>query len=131
MAIGQTIQPAVVSTTPVVPALTSDEKVAVLVKLIADTIAAMPANSTSQDIEARLSFVIDQAQPDAATIKAALGSVSANSKLKAAVKAALKNLTAVLSRVQNTGTAALAAQTVVTQGTALSLGGGTSNYVRP
>lgn len=107
-------------------------QVAALLKLIADTLAAAPPGSRAQDIEALLSFAIDQAQTDCTSSRAALAAFATRTDLPRAASAALRNIRDVLSRCENSGTAALAAaRAVIDQGSSLTLGGGSANYIRP
>ena len=110
----------------------SAQQIDSLAQIILATLRGNGANGRLGDLEARLSFAVDQAQASCSTSQAALARVEGMSaSLTPTARRALRSLRDSVSRCQktNTGTAALRnTQSTLTQGTTLGLAGGTSNY---
>ncbi len=110
----------------------SPQQIDALTQIILATLQGGGANGRVGDLEARLTFAIDQAQASCSTSQAALVQVQGLSgSLSPTARRALHNVRDSLSRCQTTGTGTAAlrgTQSTLAQGTTLGLAGGSSNY---
>ena len=135
------IQPQTPSTpsTPTLTPAAQQLRIAALLKSILATLtkngakngAKSRAKPNVQDRAGQLTVQISQSETDCSITQAALRR-AASTVLTREARSALQQVTIALSRCQIAGTAALPnAQTALGNGTALSVVGGTSNYVQP
>ena len=110
----------------------SPQQIAALVQIMLATLQGSGANGRVGDLEARLTFAIDQAQVTCSISQAALVQVEGTSgSLTPTARLALRHVRDSLLRCQttDTGTTALrGTQSTLAQGTTLGLAGGSSNY---